>query len=130
MSVPLAVVIDGAQVLRYDRDRALAPRQMASLRAMDRRLDRGVSLAGQHVADPDPVARGQFVALTLLQALARDDEALAAACTAWLATRFPELQQLRLTHDAERGPTVEFVFDRPYVPETQVRFTPGPGLSS
>jgi len=130
VSEPLAVVVDGERVLSYDRTHGLRPHQLASLQAMDRRLDEGFVLAGRRIESPDPVARGQFVALTLLRALERGDDARAAACTAWLATRFPELQQLRIARNPERGPTVEFVFDRPYVSETTVRFTPRPDGTS
>ncbi len=126
MSVELSVVVDGERVLRYDRDHPLDARQQRSLAEMDRRMDGGFELAGRRLERPDPVARAQFVATALLQALDRGDDALAAAGTAWLATRFPELQQVRITRHAGRDPTIELIFDRPYTPEARVSFTPDP----
>jgi hypothetical protein len=126
VSVELSVVVDGERVLRYDRDHPLDARQRASLSAMDRRLDEGFELEGRRVEAPDPVARARFVSTTLLQALDRGDDAMAAASTAWLATRFPELQQLRVTRHPGRAPTIELIFDRPYAPEARVAFTPDP----
>lgn len=124
MSVPLSVVVDGEQVLRFDRDHPLTPEQRASLQAMDRRLEEHVAARGEPL--PDPVARARLVAGTLFHALERGEDRRAAACTGWLATRFPELQQVRVTRHAGRPPTIELVFDRPYAPEARVQFTPDP----
>jgi hypothetical protein len=62
-----------------------------------------------------------------VHALNSGDDALAAATCSYLATRLPDLKQVKaVMRDAEV--TVNLVFDEPYVPQAVVRFIK-PGLN-
>ncbi|HHJ14167.1 MAG TPA: hypothetical protein ENJ79_07280 [Gammaproteobacteria bacterium] len=119
----LVVVLDGQPVLEYRPGHALKARQLEYLRRMDARLDAGIELGGQAVARPDPVQRAQFVALRMIEALQAGEEQPAAAALAWLATRMPDLKQVRAGTGGDAVP-VELVFDEPWVEEVAVSFTP------
>ncbi len=95
MSDILAVVINGQAVIEYDRSQSLPAHQRTFLDKMDGDMDEGISLGGEFVADPEQVQRAQFVAINLIHALKSDNDALAAASCAYLASRFPQLKQLR-----------------------------------
>lgn len=117
----LAVVINGQSVLEYDRRKPLPARQKLFLDHMDRDMDAGITLDGQHIAQPDPMVRARFVASHLVQAAESGDEALAAASCAYLALRLPGLKQVRA--DSLDGQLhVDLVFDKPYVPVQTVQF--------
>ncbi len=117
----LVVAIDGVSQLEYDRTRPLAPQQQAALEAMDRKMDKGIRLAGLELPEPDPLQRAQFVAEQLMAAIDMEQEVLAAATLAWLANRLPELRQVAVRHSAA-GRVIDLVFDRDHVPEQTVRF--------
>lgn len=62
-----------------------------------------------------------------MHALNSGDDALAAAACSYLATRLPDLKQVKtVRRDAEV--TVNLGFDEPYVPQAVVRFIK-PGLN-
>lgn len=117
----LTVVVNGESQLEYHRDRELAPSQQVFLDRLDAQMDGGIELNGAWLAQPDALQRAQFVALRLITAIRGSDEQLAAAATAYLATRIPELRQLRAT-DAAGECGIDFVFDRDYRPEAPVQF--------
>lgn len=125
MNEPLVVVLDGVSQLEYQRGLALAPGQQAYLDRLDARMDGGIALGGRHVERPDALQRAQFIAQQLLDAVQEGNEAVAAACCAYLARRIPELKQVRAT---TRGGllSVELVFDKAFVKEVKVEFVRPP----
>jgi hypothetical protein len=117
----LTVVINGEAVIEYDRRKPLAPRQQSFLDRMDRDMDSGIGLHDQREAPPDLLSRARFVANSLLQALAAENDSVAAATCAYLAVRLPELKQVRA--DRKDGQThIDLVFDKPHVPTQTVQF--------
>ena len=117
----LAVVVDGQSVLEYDRRKPLPARQQLFLDHMDRDMDTGITLDGQHIVQPDPMMRARFVANHLLQATENGDDKLAAAACTYLAVRLPGLKQVRA--DRMEGQLhIDLVFDKPYVPVQAVQF--------
>ncbi|TCK17225.1 hypothetical protein DFR30_0446 [Thiogranum longum] len=119
----LTVVIDGEPHLEYDRGKLLPESRLASLDRMDQKMDQGIRLGGESIKHPDRVQRAQFVALHLLEAMQEGDDALIAASCAYLASRLPDLHQVkaRLAGDAV---SAELVFDEPYTKEVAVDFIP------
>lgn len=126
----LTVVVNGEAVVEYDRGVTLPPRQRDYLDAMDRRMAAGIRLGDERVATPDQLQRAQFVALQLWRALEENDDAPIAASCAWLASRIPELRQVKIEAGGE-GAHIDLVFDRDYVKEVRVDFVmpdkPGKG---
>lgn len=118
----LTVVINGEAVVEYDRRKPLEARQRLYLDHMDRDMDSGVPLEGQHQAAPDLRTRAQFVATSLMQALETGNDGVAAATCSYLAVRLPDLKQVRAQSNAGQL-VIDLVFDQAYVPTQTVQFT-------
>lgn len=122
MSNIMGVLLNGIAQLEYNREQPLPEQQRQYLEKMDKKMDAGIMLGEQVIADPDVRQRAQFVARNLAQAIKSDDESsLPLALTSWLATRLPELKQVKL-EDAEAGIRIELVFDEEYGNQVAVPF--------
>ena len=121
MSSKLAVVLNGTLQLEYHRDKPLPEAQRQYLDRMDQSMDKGIELGGVQTAAPDQLQRAQFVASGLIQSLHDDNESLAAASCAYLATRIPELRQVKAS-EANDQRSIDLVFDKDYVPEQPIKF--------
>lgn len=121
MSAILTVVLNGESRLQYDRGRILSGRQAEYLERMDQRMNAGIELDGVHVPMPDSQQRVRFVAMQLVQALMRDDESRTAAMTGYLASRLPDLQQVKVRLE-EGEAEIDLVFDEPYQESKVVQF--------
>lgn len=121
MSSILAVVLNGTLQLEYHRDKPLPEAQRQYLDRMDQFMDSGIALGGERIAAPNQLQRAQFVAGSLIQSLHDDNESLAAASCAYLATRIPELRQVKATEVSEQR-NIDLVFDKNYVPEQTIKF--------
>jgi hypothetical protein len=121
----LTVVVNGQSQLDFDRGKKLPEKQLAYLDRMDRQMDAGLRLAGAWIDQPDRLQRAQFVAVHLITALQQADESLIAASCAYLASRLPDLQQVKAKLIGD-GFSVELVFDRPHVEETTIDFIARP----
>lgn len=122
MSKIMAVLFNGIAQLEYDREQSLPEQQRQYLEKMDKKMDAGITLGEQTIADPDSTQRAQFVAQNLAQAIKLDNESMAMALTSWLASRLPELKQVKL-EQAEAGTTIELVFDEEYGNQVAVPFS-------
>lgn len=121
----LIVLLNGESQLQYDRGKPLPQRQRQFLDQMDLELQRGITIDNQIIERPDLQQRAQFVALNLIQAIDNNEEQKAAAMCAYLAVYLPDLKQVK----AEQKPhslLIDLVFDKEYVKEVQVQFTPPP----
>ena len=123
MEQVLAVLLNGELKLQYDRRKSLPTHQRLFLDKMDRELQQGVSVGGEEIAKPDLKQRAQFVALNLVRAILTDDEPVAAAMCAYLANYLPDLKQIK-GEEKQGALFVDLVFDKAYVPEISVPFTP------
>lgn len=122
MSNIMGVLLNGIAQLEYNREQPLPEQQRQYLEKMDKKMDAGITLDEHVIADPDVRQRAQFVARNLAQAIKSDDESsLPLALTSWLATRLPELKQVKL-EDAEAGIRIELVFDEEYGNQVAVPF--------
>ena len=121
MSKLMGVLVNGVAELEYDRSHPLDENQQRSLAAMDEKMDKGIELDGRFVRSPDLQQRARFVAGQLLDTLRQDRDALAAAMTAWLATRLPDLKQVRIDERDGRV-VIDLVFDKDYGKQALVDF--------
>lgn len=125
MSNLVAVLLNGIAQLEYDRDKPLTPYQQAYLDDMDRKMDAGVDVDGAVIKNPDENQRAQFVAANLHHAMKAGNEGLCSALCSYLASRMPELKQVRIDEEgdgAEAGTVIEFVFDEAYGKQAAVQF--------
>ncbi|MGD2118904.1 MAG: hypothetical protein PVG66_11130 [Chromatiales bacterium] len=109
----MAVLLNGIAQLEYDRRKTLTEKQMDYLDQMDEKMDGGIEIAGKLLDSPDAMARVKFVSSNLLHAIKGDDEVGAAAFCAYIATRMPELKQVKIT-DLNDEVSIELVFDQEY----------------
>ena len=123
MSNIMAVLLDGIAQLEYDRDRPLPVHQAAYLDKMDARMDEGILVGEETIESPELNQRAQFVAGNLVHAFNTGDEQLAAAMCSWLATRLPDLKQVRIRSGDDGEVAIELVFDEDYRRQVAVNFT-------
>jgi len=101
MSTKLIIMVNGQSVIEYDRNTRLPGHQRQFLDKMDSDMDAGFELNGQHVAQPDLKVRAQYIAIHLIQSVLNDNEAMIAATCAYLATRIPDLKQIKAVEQGE-----------------------------
>jgi hypothetical protein len=123
MSNIMAVLRDGIAQLEYDRNRPLPVHQAAYLDKMDARMDEGILVGEETIESPELNQRAQFVAGNLVHAFNTGDEQLAAAMCSWLATRLPDLKQVRIRSGDDGEVAIELVFDEDYRRQVAVNFT-------
>jgi hypothetical protein len=123
MSDMMVVLVNGTALIEYDRTKPLSGKQQEYLDRMDVKMDTGIKLGTDHIDNPSPKQRAQYVAFTLLSGIKQDDEALIAAMSSYLADRFPELKQVRADMDNE-GEKIMFdlIFDQEHKNQVKVSF--------
>jgi hypothetical protein len=117
----MTVVLNNEPQLEYDRDKPLPDHQALYLDKMDEKMNAGITIGEEHIDNPDLNQRIQFVAANLGHALKNDEEALMASLTTYIATRLPELKQIRFT-EVDDGIEIDLNFDKPYAKEVLVPF--------
>lgn len=115
------VSLNHADVVEYDRNRRLPGHQRQFLDKMDHDMAQGLELAGEFIATPDAMQRAKFVAMQLVIALQRNDDGLIAASCAYLANRFPEIQQVKAVEQGEQI-ALELIFTGEEVSKVAVQF--------
>lgn len=119
----LTVLVNGEPQLEYHRSRPLSAFQQEGLHRMDQQMNRGIVLGGTRLDQPDMLQRAQFVAIQVIEAMRGGQDAMTAAGCAWLATRLPDLTQVR-ARLVDGGFSAELIFNKPYVREVDVKITP------
>lgn len=128
MQNKLVILINGEPQIEYDRNIRLPGHQRQFLDKMDLDMDQGINLAGQEIDEPDTSTRARFIAMHLVMAVLGDNEARISAMAAWLATRLPELKQVKaVTRDEEIE--LELVFDREFHNQVTVNFNAGTNIN-
>lgn len=122
----LAIVVNDELILQFDRTKALPEHQQDHLRRLDSKFDLGIELQGEFIEHPDLKQRARYMSLSLVEGILYQEDARAAVSMAWLATRLPELKQLKAIVD-ENGTQFDLIFDREYQPHQVVNFD---GLNS
>ncbi len=126
MDTIMAVTLNGVAQLEYDRNKSLPPQQALYLDKMDEKMDEGIQVGEDFISEPELNQRAQFVAGNLAHAILSDNEAMCSALTAYLASRLPDLKQIKITNSASDGQSgeisIELVFDEAYQKQVEVKF--------
>ena len=110
MSDLMAVLLNGIAQLEYDRHEDLPIFHAAYLRKMDKKMNSGITLGDEQIANPDKDQRAQFVAANLYAAMKENNLSLSQACTTYLAENLPELKQVKF--DDRKGEVeIDLVFN-------------------
>ena len=94
---------------------------MIDLDRIDAKLLQGFRVAGEFIKQPSAEDKAMFMANMLIHALNQNDETKMGLCCSFLATRYPDLKQVRIVQHPDRT-SIEMINDRIYVEETQVQF--------
>ncbi len=119
---PLVLLVNDQLTLQYDRSQELPEHQREYLEKLDAKFDRGIELQGENLPNPDVGQRARYMALSLMEGIIYQEDAKAAVSMAWLATRLPDLKQVKAIVD-EQGTHFDLIFDREYQPHTVVEFS-------
>ncbi len=123
MSETMVVLLNGEALFEYDRDKTLVEQQRQYLEKMDQKMDSGIILGDESISTPDQQQRAQFVAFTLVTAIQNDDEAAIAAMSSYLATRYPDLKQIKADTDQNsRKVMFDLIFDQEHKNQIKVSF--------
>jgi len=118
----LAIVINDDLKLQYDRTKALPENQQQYLNNLDHKFTQGLELQGEKIDNPTIQQKAQYMSLILMESILYQEDPKAAVCLAWLATRLPDLKQVKAMVD-EKNTQFELIFDREYQPHQVVNFT-------
>lgn len=120
---PFAVIVNGEKKIEYFRDRALTQKQENDLLALDEKLNRGFHVDGKQIQSPSVQDKAVFISNLIANAIQRDeDHSIAMAC-AYLATRNPELKQLKITAHNDRV-SLELINNQVYGESIPIKFVP------
>ncbi len=124
MSDIFAVLLNDVAQLEYDRNKPLTAYQIKYLESMDEKMNAGIDIGGETIEHPDLNQKTQFIAANLLHSLQSGDEGMTSALCTWLATRHPDLKQLKYDDRENDGNVaIELVFDEDYSPQVAVSFS-------
>ncbi len=127
MSEKVGFILDGQEVLTYDRTQALPAQQSEYLDVIDSQMDEGFVLSDKKIENPNLQQKTQFVALNLVSALSKEDDQTAIIMFTYLVNRMPELKQAKAktkTTSAGSQVGVEFVFDEVKPDGQKIEFRP------
>ena len=123
MSDIMVVLLNGEALFEYDRTKPLPEHQEKYLDQMDQKMDSGITLGNEHIPNPDQQQRAQFIAFTLVTAIQQDNEAVIAAMSSYLATRYPDLKQVKADTDQESKKVMfDLIFDQEHKNQVKVSF--------
>ena len=118
----VAVVVNDQLTLKYERDKPLPEHQREYLDKLDDKFEQGIELDGEFLPQPVLEERARYMALSLMEGILYQEDARAAASLAWLATRLPDLKQVKAHVDHE-GTRFDLVFDEEYRVSREVHFS-------
>lgn len=127
MSEKVGFLMDGQEVLTYDRSVALPHKQQVYLDDMDKKMAAGFELSGDIITNPDQQQKAQFVALNLVNALQQEDDQMAIILFTYLVNRLSDLKQVKAKiQDMGSGQKigVEFIFDEVKPQGQKIEFHP------
>ncbi len=120
-NTPFIVSLNSSKVLEYFRDRELTNKQIHDLEKAEKKLTSGIYFAGKFISSPSPQEKAVFMANQLAMALDEDNEAALAISCAYLATRYPDLKQLKLTNH-EGQLSIELINDKEFSDQVPIKF--------
>ncbi len=105
----LRVVLNGTPVFEYEKNTRQPGKQREILDNMDLDMDEGIEIDGEIIHSPDKMQRAQYVAMSLLYGIQVNSEGLISATCGYLATRLPDLKQVRAVEKGEEV-TMDLIF--------------------
>lgn len=117
----MAVLINDIAQLEYDRDKPLTDYQEVYLNSMDEKMAKGINIDGTFIDEPDTNQKIQFITANLVNAMKSDDEGMSSALCTYIATRLPDLKQIKIIENDD-GISIDLVFDEDYKGQAQVAF--------
>lgn len=126
-------LMDGEEVLTYDRSQMLPVQQREYLDNMDNEMSRGFVLVDQSIEKPELQQKIQFVALNCVNALLQGNDQMAIIMFTYLADRMPDLKQAKAKtkmpgSQADQKIGIEFIFDEVKPQGQQIHFQTNPKL--
>ena len=97
MSQLLVVLVDGQVLIEFDHAKPVPDNQLTYLDQMDRRMDYGIELQGEFIADPNEEQRAKFVAQNMAMLLGESQDQAAVAMCTYLGVRRPALKQVKIS---------------------------------
>ncbi len=117
----LVVVVNGQAVIEYDRNKRLPGHQRQFLDKMDHDMDQGIELGGKKIDKPDLQDKAKYVAVHLINAVVNEQDSMIAAMCAYLATRLPDLKQVK-AFEVKDEFSFDLVFDKEHTNTVNVQF--------
>ena len=124
MSIKLIIALNGQDVIEYDRNVRLPGHQRQFLDKIDMDMDKGLELHGELIPTPDLAMRAQYIAMHLVQAVLKDNEAMISAMCAYLATRIPDLIKVKAEEQGDNI-SIDLIFNEEDNNKVAVQFDPG-----
>lgn len=111
MANNLAIFINDAKVLDYNKNTRLPGKQWQMLDAMDLDMDEGIELDDNLIDTPDKMQRANYVAMNLLYGIEKNNERMISATCGYLASRLPELKIIKAVENGNEI-TMELIFNQ------------------
>ena len=89
---------------------------------MDEKMAEGINIGSTFIESPDTNQKIQFITANLVNAMKSDDEGMSSAFCSYIATRLPDLKQIKIK-DNDGEITIDLVFDEHYKGQAQVAFS-------
>ncbi len=126
--LPLVVVLNSNKAIEYHRDRPLTEKQVKDLELADVKLQSGIQLGDQFIKHPTDSDKALFMSHQLVVALENNRESIIALSCAYIATRYPDIQQIRAS-TIDGQVSIQLINDEAYVESTPLTFTSRKDLS-
>ena len=119
----LIVVLNSNKVLEYRRERSLTEGQIQDLDRAELKMQSGIQVGSEFIRHPTEDDKAIFMATQLVIALENDQENIIGISCSYLATRYPNLLQVRATSDNGQY-SIQLINDEAYVENTPLMFKP------
>lgn len=115
------VSLNSKKVLEFTRDHQLNDKQHKDLKKLDQKLNSGITIAGKFIRSPNVNDKNIFIASNLVTALDTGNDSIAAISCAYLATRHPDLKQLKIS-TTEDQISIQLIFDKEFTEQIPIKF--------
>lgn len=119
--LPFVVSLNSTKVLEYFRERVISQSQVNDLNKIESKLDAGFTIDNKFISTPDSKDKAIFIANNLAAALEADNDSIAAVSCTYLATRYPDLLQLKIS-SINGYTSIELVYDKEYAEQTPIKY--------
>lgn len=104
----IILLVNDQVAFDFDKELSLEESQLEFLDKMDSDMDKGVKINGQLFSEPDNTQRATFMTMNLIRALQQENQMVATASCAYIASRLPDVEKVLVSDDGA-GVKVEFI---------------------